>query len=95
MRCRNWAEVKSFRTITCAVGQITHSIQIPQGYKLEEQRLDETAVGEGTAVTLIDALSDLRSGKLTVAKCGQAFGWVPPALRFIAKLVMATGVRVP
>lgn len=37
------------------VGQITHDTQIPAGFKLEEQRLDETEVGEGTAVTLIDA----------------------------------------
>lgn len=37
------------------VGQITYDTQIPEGYKLEEQRLDETEVGEGTAVTLIDA----------------------------------------
>lgn len=37
------------------VGQITHDSQIPQGYELEEQRLDETEVGEGTAITLIDA----------------------------------------
>jgi heme-degrading monooxygenase HmoA len=37
------------------VGQITQDTRIPQGYTLEEQRLDETAVGAGTTVTLIDA----------------------------------------
>lgn len=37
------------------VGQITRDTRIPEGYTLEEQRLDETEVGEGTAVTLIDA----------------------------------------
>ena len=37
------------------VGQITKDTGIPEGYTLEEQRFDETEVGEGRAVTLIDA----------------------------------------
>ena len=37
------------------VGQITADNQVPPGYALTEQRLDETEVGEGTAVTLINA----------------------------------------
>ena len=37
------------------VGQLTHDTSIPDGYSLQEQRLDETEVGEGTTVTLIDA----------------------------------------
>ncbi len=37
------------------VGQITQDTRIPEGCMLEEQRLDETAVGNGTTVTLIDA----------------------------------------
>jgi heme-degrading monooxygenase HmoA len=37
------------------VGQITKDTHIPDGYALVEQRLDETEVGEGTTVTLIDA----------------------------------------
>jgi heme-degrading monooxygenase HmoA len=37
------------------VGQITGDSHIPPGYELVEQRLDETEVGEGTAVLLIDA----------------------------------------
>jgi heme-degrading monooxygenase HmoA len=37
------------------VGQITADTEIPEGQQLVEQRLDETAVGEGTAVTLITA----------------------------------------
>jgi hypothetical protein len=36
------------------VGQITHDTQLPQGYALEEQRLDETVTGAGTTVSLID-----------------------------------------
>jgi len=37
------------------VGEVTHDTRIPEGHTLQEQRLDETEVGEGTAVTLIDA----------------------------------------
>lgn len=37
------------------VGQLTQDTMIPAGYALHEQRLDETEVGEGTTVTLIDA----------------------------------------
>jgi heme-degrading monooxygenase HmoA len=36
------------------VGQVTADNQIPEGYALTEQRLDETEVGEGTAITLIN-----------------------------------------
>jgi heme-degrading monooxygenase HmoA len=37
------------------VGQVTQDTRIPEGYTLQEQRLDETEVGNGTTVTLIDA----------------------------------------
>jgi heme-degrading monooxygenase HmoA len=37
------------------VGQITQDSRVPEGHLLSEQRLDETEVGEGTTVTLIDA----------------------------------------
>lgn len=37
------------------VGQVTNDTRVPGGYTLQEQRLDETEVGEGTTVTLIDA----------------------------------------
>ena len=37
------------------VGQITQDTRVPDGHVLVEQRLDETEVGEGTTVTLIDA----------------------------------------
>jgi heme-degrading monooxygenase HmoA len=37
------------------VGQITQDTRIPEGYTLEEQRLDETEVGEATTIALIDA----------------------------------------
>lgn len=36
------------------VGQITHDTRLPEGYTLQEQRLDETEVGQATTVTLSD-----------------------------------------
>jgi heme-degrading monooxygenase HmoA len=36
------------------VGQLTHDTRIPPGYALQEQRLDETEVGDATTVSLID-----------------------------------------
>jgi heme-degrading monooxygenase HmoA len=36
------------------VGQVTKDTKIPEGYELHEQRLDETEVGEGTTVILIN-----------------------------------------
>jgi heme-degrading monooxygenase HmoA len=38
------------------VGQITADDHVPAGYALTEQRLDKTVVGEGTAITLINAV---------------------------------------
>jgi heme-degrading monooxygenase HmoA len=37
------------------VGQLTRDTRLPAGYVLREQRLDETEVGEGTTIALIDA----------------------------------------
>jgi heme-degrading monooxygenase HmoA len=37
------------------VGQIVRDTCVPVGQTIEEQRLDETEVGEGTMITLIDA----------------------------------------
>ncbi|HEX3535727.1 MAG TPA: antibiotic biosynthesis monooxygenase [Stellaceae bacterium] len=36
------------------VGQVTQDTRVPDGQRLQEQRLDETRVGTGTTVTLID-----------------------------------------
>jgi heme-degrading monooxygenase HmoA len=38
------------------VGQVTHDTRVPVGQTVEEQRLDETEVGEGTTITFIDAM---------------------------------------
>jgi heme-degrading monooxygenase HmoA len=37
------------------VGQITHDTHVPAGQTIAEQRLDETEVGEGTTISLINA----------------------------------------
>jgi heme-degrading monooxygenase HmoA len=36
------------------VGQVTRDSRLPSGQVLQEQRMDETETGEGTAVTLVD-----------------------------------------
>jgi len=36
------------------VGQVTRDTRVPDGYELQEQRLDETEVGESTTVILTD-----------------------------------------
>jgi len=45
---------KSFLDYRLRVGQLTKDTNIPEGYELHEQRLDETEVSEGTTVILID-----------------------------------------
>ena len=37
------------------VGQVTHDTHIPSAQRIEEQRLDETEIGEGTTVSFVDA----------------------------------------
>ena len=45
---------KIFLDYHLRVGQLTKDTNIPEGYELHEQRLDETEVGEGTTMILID-----------------------------------------
>ncbi len=44
-----------FRDYRIRVGQLTGDTHLPNGSVLTEQRLDETEVGEGTAVTMVTA----------------------------------------
>jgi heme-degrading monooxygenase HmoA len=48
------------------VGQVTRDTRVPIGQTIEEQRLDETEVGEGTTIAIIDAkrTAQLRDGAL-------------------------------
>jgi heme-degrading monooxygenase HmoA len=62
------------------VGEITNDTRMPAGYELLEQRLDETAVGEGTALTLIDARRPTDWNETSnPADCSQFLGLDPYA----------------
>jgi heme-degrading monooxygenase HmoA len=52
------------------VGQITSDNQLPPGHALSEQRLDETEVGQGTAITLISATRSTTALSATDARSG-------------------------
>jgi heme-degrading monooxygenase HmoA len=60
------------------VGQVTQDTRIPEGYTLQEQRLDETEVGKGTAVTLIDAMRPSEWKETNnPADCAERLGLAP------------------
>jgi heme-degrading monooxygenase HmoA len=62
------------------VGEITNDSRIPAGHELVEQRLDETRVGEGTALTLIDARRPTEWNETSnPADCSQFLGLDPYA----------------
>jgi heme-degrading monooxygenase HmoA len=66
------------------VGQITRDTRVPEGYELHEQRLDETEVGEGTTVTLIDAKRPAKWNETTnPADCAEWLG-LQPLHRFLS-----------
>jgi heme-degrading monooxygenase HmoA len=66
------------------VGQITQDTRIPEGYTLQEQRLDETEVGEGT-VTLIDAKQPAQWAETQNAgNCSKYLGLNPNAGGLVA-----------
>jgi heme-degrading monooxygenase HmoA len=57
------------------VGQITQDTRIPEGYTLKEQRLDETEIGEGTTITLIDGRKPSQSTETPdAADCARYLG---------------------
>jgi heme-degrading monooxygenase HmoA len=62
------------------VGQITQDTHIPPGQVLAEQRLDETEVGEGTTVILIDAKRPPQWTETSnPADCSEYLGFNPHA----------------
>lgn len=62
------------------VGEITNDTRIPAGYELVDQRLDETGVGLGTALTLIDARRPTEWNETSnPADCSQFLGLDPYA----------------
>jgi len=62
------------------VGQVTADTRVPDGQVLQEQRLDETEIGEGTTVTLIDgARSHDAVARATPQAVASWLGWSPDA----------------
>lgn len=62
------------------VGQITADTHVPPGYSLEEQRLDETEVGEGTTVVLVSNARPAEwVGTSNPAECAEWLGLDPYA----------------
>lgn len=57
------------------VGQVTADTRVPEGHVLQEQRLDETEVGEATTVTLIEGKQPAGDA----AVCGKQLGLDPAA----------------
>jgi heme-degrading monooxygenase HmoA len=56
------------------VGQITEDTDIPLGYAVQEQRLDETEIGEGTTITLIDAQRPAQGTETSAAVASSFLG---------------------
>ena len=67
------------------VGQITADTNVPAGYALEEQRLDETEVGEGTSIVLItDARPAAWGGTSNPPECAEWLGLDPYAQEMVS-----------
>jgi heme-degrading monooxygenase HmoA len=60
------------------VGEVTTDTRIPKGYLLQEQRLDETEVGDGTTLTLLDAQAPVSSKDFLDAKQPGSAANLPP-----------------
>jgi heme-degrading monooxygenase HmoA len=67
------------------VGQITTDTQVPAGYVLEEQRLDETDVGEGTTIVLISDKRPAEWGRTSnPPDCAEFLGLDPYAAEMVS-----------
>jgi heme-degrading monooxygenase HmoA len=67
------------------VGQVTKDNQLPPGHALSEQRLDETEVGEGTTITLINATRPKAWTETgNAADCAEFLGLNPDADGLVA-----------
>src|SRR3954451_11723169 len=66
------------------VGQVTHDTQIPAGYALREQRLDETEVGTATTVSLIDAHGMTAARTSPPTDVARLLGFTPDADGLVA-----------
>lgn len=67
------------------VGQVTADTQVPAGYVLEEQRLDETEAGDGTSIVLItDERPAEWGGTCNAPDCAQWLGLDPCAPEMVS-----------
>jgi heme-degrading monooxygenase HmoA len=67
------------------VGQITTDTRVPAGYALEEQRLDETEVGEGTSIVLITDERPAEWGRTSnPPDCAEFLGLDPYAAEMVS-----------
>src|SRR6266478_2031227 len=66
------------------VGQLTQDTKLPEGYALQEQRLDETETGEGTTVTLIDAKQPSGQVNANPDEVAEWLGLAPDASGLVA-----------
>jgi heme-degrading monooxygenase HmoA len=67
------------------VGQVTADTEVPAGYALQEQRLDETVAGEGTTVSLITAKRPAHlPDSAGAAECAAFLGLAPGAKGLLA-----------
>jgi heme-degrading monooxygenase HmoA len=67
------------------VGQITHDSHVPAGQTIQEQRLDETEVGEGTTITFIDGKwPDASCETMDAAGVASFFGVNPRAAGLVS-----------
>ena len=67
------------------VGQLTHDTRVPPGYALQEQRLDETEVGDATTVSLIDGKEPLEALKASPPDVvASRLGLIPAAPGLVA-----------
>jgi hypothetical protein len=56
------------------VGQITRDTRVPTGCRLQERRLDETEVGAGTTLSLVDAKHPANSKKDSASELAAYLG---------------------
>jgi heme-degrading monooxygenase HmoA len=77
------------------VGQITQDTRVPEGYTLQEQRLDETEVGEGTTITLVDAKRPAQWAQPTNATDCSAYLGLNPHARGLAAWDVFDAVLTP
>jgi heme-degrading monooxygenase HmoA len=65
------------------VGQITHDTHVPSGQTIEEQRLDETEIGEGTTVSFVDAKRPAKLSEATASETATYLGLDQNALGLV------------